>query len=133
MKLNSLAIVIVATALCGCASHDGVYSPACEAYTGSTIELAAGRFNWQKFTDEMIVGKDGEAVNQFPGYPLQGSYHIEGDALQMKADTGVAVENMYLLEQNHRRYLLTVEQLEAAEKTGVVDACALTLGGTSNN
>ncbi len=133
MKSRLIGIGIFGIVLLGCVSHDGVYSPACAAFTGSTIELSAGRFTWEKFTDEMMIGKDGEVVNPFPGFPLQGSYRIDEGAVQMESDSGDAIDSMYFHEQNNRRFLLTAEQHETLKKSGQIDACALALGGTNRN
>jgi len=133
MKSRLIGIGIFGIVLHGCASHDGVYSPACTAFTGSTIELSAGRFTWEKFTDEMTIGKNGEMVNPFPGFPLQGSYQIDGDAVQMVSESGDPVDRMYFHDQDQRRFLLTAKQHEKVQNGGEIDVCALALGGTRHN
>ena len=120
---------LIAVLLCGCASHEGTYSPSCIAYEGSNVSLSDGKFVWEKFTDSVVVDDAGNVVNQFPAYPLQGTYRIEGQALYLEAASGETVANMYLRQHNERQYLLTAEQFEAWEKTGHDVACALVLGG----
>ena len=40
---------------------------------------------------------------------------------------------MYLQQRDGRHYLLTAEQFEAWEETGINAACALVLGGHTDN
>ena len=113
----------------GCVSHEGTYSPDCIAYAGSNISLHDGQFVWEKFTDEVVVDDAGEVVNQFPGFPMRGSYRIEGQTVYMESDGGESLEHMYLQRRDTRQYLLTAEQFEAWEKTGKDADCALMLDG----
>lgn len=123
--LTSLAACVLAS----CISHEGTYSPACIAYAGSNINLSDGKFVWEKFTDALVVDDEGNVVNQFPGYPMRGSYSIEGETVSMKPASGEAIENMYLHRHDDRYYLLTAEQIEEWESTGNFAECALILGG----
>lgn len=123
--------IVVLFLLAGCSYYDGLYSPACPAYAGDTIKLGEGDFVWEKFTDEVIVDDDGEVENQFPGYPMRGTYRVEGRTVSFKSASGDALENMHLQQCNNRHYLLTKEQFEAYKKTGECAECALVLGGTS--
>ncbi len=129
MKARYTATTLIACLLAGCVSHEGTYSPACIAYAGSTIRLSDGQFVWEKFTDAVIVNDDGEIVDQFPGYPLRGTYRIDGQTVTMESASGEAMENMYLHRHDDRYYLLTAKQSEALDKTGKYAACALMLGG----
>jgi hypothetical protein len=119
--------------LLGCKTLEGKYSPGCIAYAGSNIELSNGNFSWEKFTDAVVIDDAGNVVNQFPGYPLQGSYRIEGQTLRMESASGEALSIMYFLQHGDREYLLTVEQFEALGETGEFDECALVLGGYQDN
>ena len=128
-----IAASVAAVFLFGCVSHDGTYSPDCIAYAGSNISLNDGQFVWEKFTDEVVVDENGEVVNQFPGYPMRGSYRIDGQAVYMESDAGEAMEKMYLHRQDNRQYLLTAEQFEVWEKTGKYADCMLMLDGNPDD
>lgn len=119
--------ILAACLLSACASHEGVYSPACAAFAGSSITLHDGRFVWEKFTDSVIVDDDGKTVNQFPGYPMQGSYSIDGGAVEMESSAGESLATMYLHRHNRRQYLLTAEQHAAWKEHVAPAACALVL------
>jgi len=121
-------MTLIVAVLFGCVSHEGTYSPDCIAYAGSNIRLSDGQFVWEKFTDSVVLDDAGEVVNQFPGYPMRGTYRIDEQTLYMESDAGESLENMYLHQRNNRQYLLTVEQFEAWEKTGAHADCALMLG-----
>ena len=129
MTLRVISALVTVIFLFGCVSHEGTYSPDCIAYAGSNISLSDGQFIWEKFTDAVIVDEDGEIVNQFPGYPMRGSYRIEGQIVHMESDAGVSMEKMYLHTRDNRQYLLTAEQFEAWQKTGKHADCALMLNG----
>lgn len=127
--LSQSAIVLCASALTACASHEGTYSPACIAYAGDSIELDGGRFEWDKFTDQVIVNDAGEKIDQFPDYPMRGRYGIEGQKLILEPDTGEPPRDMYLQREGDDYYLLTADQFEEWQETGKRDNCALVLGG----
>lgn len=129
MRLNLIVTAWIGAVLSGCASHEGTYSPSCIAFEGSNIQLSDGRFAWEKFTDAVVVDDDGNVVNQFPGYPLRGTYRVEGNAVHMQADSGMATAPMYLHSDGDREYLLSAEQWKAAEASGEYAECALVLGG----
>ncbi len=129
MNFRVYSTLVAAVFLVACVSHEGTYSPDCIAYAGSNISFNDGQFVWEKFTDEVVVDEDGKIVNQFPGYPMRGSYRIEGQIVHMESDAGDAVENMYLHTRDNRQYLLTAEQFDAWQKTGKHADCALMLNG----
>lgn len=131
MNSRLFVILVIAAQLSGCVSHEGTYSPDCIAYEGSNIRLGEGRFVWEKFTDQVFVDEDGNVVNQFPGYPKQGTYRIEGQAVHMESDAGEAMDKMYLHRRDDRYYLLTEEQFDAWKQTGRYADCPLMLGGNS--
>jgi hypothetical protein len=120
---------VIAVYLSACVSHEGTYSPDCIAYAGSNISLNDGQFVWEKFTDAVVVDEDGKIVNQFPGFPMRGSYRIEGQFVLMESAAGDAMEKMYLHTRDNRQYLLTAEQFDAWQKTGEHAGCALMLNG----
>ena len=111
--------------LSGCASHEGNYAPDCVAFAGDKITLSGGEFVWDKFTDEVIVNDEGEVVDQFPGYPLRGTYRLEGDVVVMETAGGEAMESMYLHQHDDHTYLYTAKQFDAFKSTGQAADCAL--------
>ncbi len=129
MNFRVYSTLVAAVFLVACVSHEGTYSPDCIAYAGSNISLRDGQFVWEKFTDEVVVDEDGKIVNQFPGFPMRGSYRIEGQIVHMESAAGDAMEKMYLHTRDTRQYLLTAEQFEAWQKTGKHADCALMLNG----
>ncbi len=120
---------MTAVFLVACVSHEGTYSPDCISYAGSNISLGDWQFVWEKFTDEVVVDEDGKIVNQFPGFPMRGSYRIEGQIVHMDSAAGDAMKKMYLHSRDNRQYLLTAEQFDAWQKTGEQADCALMLNG----
>ncbi len=129
MSARFILSASIAVLLFGCASHEGTYSPGCIAYAGSNISLSDGQFVWEKFTDSVVVDDAGNVVNQFPAYPMQGTYRIEGHALYLEVASGDSLATMYLQQHDGRYYLLTAEQFEAWQKTGDENPSALVLGG----
>jgi len=133
--MNYVYRILVSTSvlLAGCASYDGTYSPACMAFAGDTIRLSSGRFHWDKFTDQVIVGADGEVVDQFPAYPVQGKYRVDGMRLVLTSDTGKGLDDLYLLNEQKRVYLLQVQEYGEWQASGKTPECALVLGGHRSN
>ena len=129
MNLRVYSTLVAAVFLVACVSHEGTYSPDCIAYAGSNISLSDGQFVWEKFTDAVVVDEAGEIVNQFPGFPMRGSYRIEGQIVHMESAAGDAMEKMYLHTRDNRQYLLTAEQFDAWQKTEKHADCALMLTG----
>lgn len=97
------------------------------AYAGNKITLGDGRFVWEKFTDAVVVDDDGNVIDQFPGFPLQGRYQIDGQIVQMSTATGDALDKMYLQESGEQRYLLTEDEFASWEQGGQLEDCALQL------
>ena len=97
------------------------------AYAGNKITLGDGRFVWEKFTDAVVVDDDDNVVNQFPGYPLQGTYRIDGKIVHMNTAAGDALDIMYLQESGEQHYLLTEGEFASWEQSGKRDDCALQL------
>ena len=131
MKPTLITILLAIAALAGCVSHDGTYEPSCVAFAGDQITLADGSFVWEKFTDEVVINDSGEVVERFPGYPLRGSYRINGQIVRMTQGDGTAMENMYLHRHEGQRYLYTAEQFEQWQATGKTAECALVLASGS--
>jgi hypothetical protein len=122
-----LAVVIIAVLLSGCLPHEGTYLPGCIAYVGDKITLGDGQFVWEKFTDERSVNEQGEIIDPFPGYPMKGSYRIDGQTVHLVPESGAAPQPMYLQDEGGRHYLLTVDEFAAWEATGSYAECALLL------
>jgi hypothetical protein len=127
MSARHTMTALLAVLLFGCASHEGTYSPGCAAFAGDTISLSDGQFVWDKFTDSISLDDEGNVINQFPGYPVQGSYRIEGKLLIMEPASGEALADMYIQQYNGHHYLLTAGQFEAWKNTDEHNTCALVL------
>ena len=117
MNLRAYSALVTAVFLVACVSHEGTYSPDCIAYAGSNISLGDGQFVWEKFTDAVVVDEAGEVVNQFPGFPMRGSYRIEGQIVHMESAAGDAIEKMYLHTRDNRQYLLTTSPASSIQIT----------------
>jgi hypothetical protein len=121
-------IPFLALGLAACASGpEGVFEPACLAHAGDRIELRDGRFEWNRFTDEVSVDDEGNRIDPFPGYPKSGRVEIEGDRLSWVADDGTAFDDRYLLEHRGRTWLLSDEQHQGVLDGEPMPACALVL------
>jgi len=121
------SLLLLSVFFAGCLPHEGTYAPGCMAYAGNKITLGDGRFVWEKFTDAVVVDDDGNVVNQFPGFPLQGRYHLDGQVVPMSKSTGDALDKMYMQESGGKRYLLTEDEFAAWEQSGKREDCALQL------
>ena len=129
MNLRLITLAFVAASVAACVSHDGTYSPACLSYAGSVIKLENGRFEWTKFTDQVIVDDQGERVNQFPGYPVSGTYRIEDQSVYMTSSDGRALGTMHLQQTDGETYLYTEEEYRTLNASGKAAKCPLKLGG----
>ena len=118
---------LIAISLSSCKPYEGIYSPDCVAFEGNKIVLSEGRFLWEKFTDQVLVNDDGEIVDSFPGYPMKGTFRIDGQSVYLKSDAGESVQTMVLHERNKRHYLLTAKQFAELESSGKFPECALVL------
>lgn len=127
MRNWTAGLGIACCLLAGCANNSGTYEPACVAFEGDTIKLADGKFVLDKFTDQVEVDESGNKTDPFPGYPVSGTYRIEGDVLHMQADSGTALPDRYLVKSEGRNRLLTAEQHDAWKADGTIDDCALAL------
>ena len=126
-KSRRPVIIVCAALLSGCLPHEGTYLPGCIAYVGDKITLGDGQFVWEKFTDERKVNEQGEIIDPFPGYPMKGSYRIDGQSVHMTPESGAAVQPMFLHEEDGRHHLLTADEFAAWEATGSYAECALQL------
>jgi len=117
-----------------CTSIEGTYLPACAAYSGSEIRLESGRFLWSKFTDQVALDENGNVVEPFPGFPLEGSYRIDGQILTLVPDAGQPPETLYIHEEASAVFLLTAAEHARLKSSGERAECALQKqsGGTRN-
>ena len=129
MDTRFVSITLAAFLLSACKPYEGTYSPSCVAFAGDTIQLSNGQFVWEKFTDAVQVDEDGNVLNQFPGYPMRGTYNISAETVTMETASGEALDSMYLLEDEGRYYLLSGKQSEEFRATGKHAECPLILGG----
>ena len=129
MNIRLVLAALVSILLFGCKSYDGTYSPSCVAFAGNKISLNSGEFVWEKFTDLVVLDDEGNSINQFPGYPMLGTYRVEGQTLIMESAAGEAMPNMYLQEHDESLHLLTADELKSLGETGELPYCSLVLGG----
>jgi hypothetical protein len=127
VTLARVILIIFSSALLACASHDGLYEPACAAYEGDTLVLSGGRFEWQRFTDERVVDESGNSVTRFPGFPKTGTYRFSGQRLELLGDDGVRLQGWFAVTLDGQHYLLDTGQHNAYLDSGAVPECALKL------
>lgn len=118
-------IVFLIFLLTACVSIEGVYLPDCEAYTGSEIRLADGRFHWSKFTDQVVIDEYGNKVDPFPGLPLEGEYRAQGQTVTLTSDNGQPADTLYLFKESGAVYLLTASEKAGVDAGGERPRCAL--------
>ena len=131
--MNTTVPVLLITMACvaGCATGTdvaGTYQPSCVAFEGSTIELADNRFMWDKFTDEVEVDDEGNAIDPFPGFPVRGSYTVDDDVVSLVTDVGELAAELHLVQRPGQVYLLTDAEFDAWQQDGTVPDCALLRG-----
>lgn len=129
MKNWNVAATLGLGLLTGCASHHGVYEPACIVFAGDRVTLADESFVWDRSTDAIKVDDEGNVVDSNPGYPVHGSYSVDGEVVRMRADSGRVMDPHYLRKIDGTYRLLTADQNENWELRGQYDNCVLTLGG----
>jgi len=122
--LAALGALII---LAGCQSIEGRYEPACEAYAGSRIQLTDSAYNWERFTDAIRIGDDGQPVDPFPDFPKRGSYERAGRTISLNDADGSSIAEFFLHEHNGVPHLLDAEQHAAVEGGGDFPECALAL------
>jgi hypothetical protein len=118
--------------LAACATGpEGVFEPACIAHAGDRVELSDGRFEWNRFTDEVSVDATGNRIDPFPGYPKSGRFEVDAERLSWVADDGAPLDDRYLVKHRGRTWLLTYEQSEAVLGGEDMPACALVMADPS--
>ena len=130
MTIFRPALILLTLLLAACASHEGLYEPACIAYEGDRIELNDGRFEWHRFTDERVVDNDGTIVNSFPDFPKSGTYRIASGRLQLITDKGLSVDDWFVVVRTKQHYLLTASQHATFLQNDKLPDCALRLTRT---
>jgi hypothetical protein len=118
-------LILLALSLAACASNEGTYEPSCVAYEGDRLKLAAGRFEWQRFTDERVVNESGDVVEPFPGFPKSGTYRVNDDKLELVTNDGVRLDDWFVIEHAGQRYLLDAKQHNTFVDTSELPECAL--------
>ena len=127
-----IVLFLSALLLAACASHEGLYEPGCIAFEGHRIKLEGGRFEWQRFTDQRVIGDDGKIVDPFPGFPKTGTYSRSATRVDLRADDGSSLDSWFLVEQGEQVYLLTGPQHDAVTAGKPIPACALVLRGAGS-
>lgn len=129
MKTTTGAFGFAPLALAACSSINGLYAPACPSFAGQTITLDGGRFVLDKFTDTVDVDDNGNPIDPFPGYPMQGDYRREGSVVYLRSDSGTDLPTLYLAQVGNKKWLLTKAEYEEWTREGSVGPCALARGG----
>lgn len=111
--------------LAACTTNNGVFEPACTAFEGDRIEIIGKQFNWDKFTDVLEIGDDGEPVKPFPAYPLKGQVTRRGSELILSADDNGPVTAFFPRVYEGERYLLNEAQNDAIDSDPSIWECAL--------
>ncbi len=132
MTIFRTALIVFMLLMAACASHDGLYEPACIAYAGDRIELKDGRFEWHKFTDERVVDKDGIIVKPFPEFPKSGTYRITSGRLQLTTDKDLRLDDWFVVVHAKQRYLLNGAQHDTFVQSAKPPDCALRLTRTDS-
>ena len=125
--LNRTTLLLSALMLAACASHEGFYEPDCVAFEGHRIKLDGGRFVWDRFTDQRVIGDDGKLVDPFPGFPKTGTYSATAGRLELLTDDGTKLDDWFYVNRGGRFYLLSGEQHEAFLESNTLPECALTV------
>jgi hypothetical protein len=131
MRFKQPPLLLILAVGAGCATSPdiaGTYAPSCVAFEGDTITLSDGTFTWDKFTDEVTVDDAGNTVDPFPGFPVRGTYSIEGAVVHLETAVGELAARLHLVQRPGQVYLLTAGEFAAWQQDGTVPDCALLLG-----
>ena len=97
MSIRHFVLLTTFWVLGACASkYDGFYEPACIAHAGDRITLHKGRFEWQRFTDEIRVDDSGKVIEPFPDFPKTGRYELDDNRIELVTDDGAFGDNHQL-------------------------------------
>lgn len=133
LSLLTPGVVVLGLAACPAESLDGHFLPSCAAYAGDTLTVKGGTFEWDKFTDEVVVDSAGNKIDKYPQHPVKGSYSVDGQRVKFESDAGVEPGFSHLLEFADDLYLLTDREYSAWIETGTIPRCALVFRATSQN
>lgn len=128
-RFAALACAIVAAGLAGCRSADGEYLPDCQAFAGDELKIAAGRYEWDRFTDMRRVDEAGNVVDPNPGFPKSGAYRQANGTIELLGEDGSVIATWHAQERNGRFYLLTEAQQLAWSDSGTWPDCPLVRQG----
>lgn len=131
MAARLAMLLLAAAGLAACQAQPQVYEPGCPAYSGDRITLDGSRFTWQRYTDVIEIGPDGEPLDPFPGFPKTGEVRRADGRLTFVQD-GAEIGAFSLVEAAGKQYLLTPPEATAARAGGPIPACALTLSEPGN-
>ena len=123
-----IAILLAALVCAACDDFAGVFEPDCMALEGDRFVFTGRTFEWHKFTDERRIGADGELVDPFPGYPLKGTFVLQGTTVELTTAAGNRLDDHFLIERGDSLYLLTREQHAAVTEGGDLPTCVLRRG-----
>jgi hypothetical protein len=125
------AALLIGAGLAACQAQPRLYEPGCPAYSGDRIRIDGDRFTWERFTDVIEIGPDGQPVDPAPGFPKAGAVRRVGDELRFIRN-GAEIATFSLVEADGQRYLLTAGEAAAVRAGGRIPACALTLSGSGD-
>jgi hypothetical protein len=131
LKILTQGIAALCLAACQTQSMDGRFAPSCPAYAGETLTIDDGTFEWDKFTDEVVVDSAGNKIDKFPQHPINGTYGIEGEQLVFQSGAGIKPDFSHLVQSGDDLYLLTDEELGQWTNDGSIPRCALVFRPTS--
>jgi len=108
-------------------SIDGRYEPGCAAYAGDIVTLENGAFSWDRYTDAIRLDENDRPIDPFPGYPISGSYEVDGDRVTFDGGAESAPGPLFIRRTaDGTVHLLSAEQIDDWDGTANSDACVLT-------
>lgn len=125
----AFVFAIAAAGLAGCRSADGEYLPDCRAFAGDELTLAAGRYEWDRFTDMRRADEAGNVVDPNPGFPKTGAYEQANGTLRLLDEGGSVIATWHAQERGGRLYLLNDTQQAAWSDSGTWPDCPLVRQG----
>ena len=127
MRFRTTACLVVVALLTGCKAIEGTYYPGCVAFEGDKVVLRDGNFEWDRFTDQVIVDDDGKVMDPFPEHPRLGSYEVDGTLLHLTFQGDDSVQTLHIQREGDHIMLLNDADLANWESTGRYGDCVLTL------